>query len=476
VVHRHPGPVPTRVYLSDAASGACACGKVIVAAGEVSCQMSRRGVRRTLRALGLSGGLVRGWRLAVVGIVVLLSAVSGVVALTARDHDHGERVTGPRGAFPGSTADEPPEAPSRLLARFDGDWTVVGGLRLSRRWGRITARALRTGAEYWTYTRQGRKAVASSVTSRDVYVLWDDGQLVRFDLRRVASHWHSKVGRAPALAGAQNTPAVRLVEPDEGVVAIVTAGAADGFATSNGARRWTTSAPAGCKFSRYSSSGQVISVAGTLVVLGECEASASKQVSDLFGIDGGHGGIRWHRTVPLARSLARVDDQRVGVAQFRGGATVVDSRDGGDVQTFGNPPRHGQLLLADAGGGEVLFTTPPRDEVSAWDATTGRRLWGLPPDPVLGNVETGVYAATGRVYAVATRRPHGTARFTLLVVDARSGRRLHTQPLRSFFDPAALQRPGTELRVTQVVDGVAVITMTAPPAATGNPAVVLTDE
>jgi outer membrane protein assembly factor BamB len=386
-----------------------------------------------------------------VAIPVLVVVVVGCTVIW-RDvvgYGYGQQIEGPAGSTsPPYTAGAPTD-PWTLAGTFDEDALVADGLLIA--FGdpetgidayRMGPYSVDTEQPFWQYTRPGHTIDYVDRAGQDLYVLWDDGLLVRFDVGRGRPVWSTQLsalgssatGASPlvTLAGGAR-PTVVLVESRASIHAV---------AVDGGSPRWTTPAPRGCLFG--SVGGPPAASAGmTTVVIAGCSPASVQSLGDVaLGVDDGTGAIRWRRSVPEGNDLAGyisgvspVDqDHVVGwVAGYQ--SYVIDAATG--AMTDHQVPTSTVADGIGVGVGQLMSTTNyGSGPLIGTDATTGRVLWSTrAPAPIDGLSDPLI--AQGHVYVVgmlADPVQKGWDDYDLLVFDLRTGALLSSSAIP---DPAA---------------------------------------
>jgi hypothetical protein len=274
-------------------------------------------------------------------LAVLLVLIAGAAAHANRPVPYGDRV-----------------AVSQVSDASAGP-SAADGLEL--RLGRgLEAYDPRSGAQRWSYHREGAAALHLVRSGADAVLLWDDGLITAVQPGYHTVRWHRAVpGLAswlhsdPADRAEERLSPARLAEqrartalqPIEGPqpwIGVFIPALAMGFRERDGDLRWTSRPAAGCGYDPW----RAARTATTLVVASSC-AGAGSGGQALPGEVAGYEleGRRWSvPTGPQARPY-RLDDLRVAVT------------DGPVIGTRVLGSRHGNLLPP-CGGPGALFAAP----------------------------------------------------------------------------------------------------------------------
>jgi outer membrane protein assembly factor BamB len=378
---------------------------------------------------------------------------------------YGQRdlVTGAQGPFPASTTAQAPVAPAHVTRRTtDYDEVAVHGLGVRTTNSGVQAVYLRTGKEYWRYERRdgGRGLTAFAVTQRTVAIWYPDGRLVGIDLRTGKPRWHTE---------SRHDKGYQSVNLVGGLIVTDADGHVRAFSEHDGRHVWTLKAPAHCDgmLLRLRVHDQPDQLSVGEIVCNRVEVGEDEYAL-LLGIDNRTGEVLWkRRTAGLWSQFFRGDeDTLVGALQSADGRSPVRLL---DVNREGVRPR-AELAATDwnpvaSGDGIVLSSADPENPdadhdttLDAYDARDGHRAWRLRAPSGLQFGSAGV--ADGRVYVVRhpvfTDADHGRRiRGELLVLDADSGRLLHTLRLPAMTVPE--YGDSAVLDVREVVDGAVTI-------------------
>ncbi|MEW1866242.1 MULTISPECIES: PQQ-binding-like beta-propeller repeat protein [unclassified Streptomyces] len=398
----------------------------------------------------------------VVAAVVAALAVGGWLALRAGNPYH-EHVGGAQGAFPTALGSGAPAAPDRVLRRTSQSYGVDGGLSVDETDDGVAAHDLRTGKEYWHYGRSGTELGTVGLTGSGgtVATWWKDGTVVGTDVRTGKPRWHAKVTYGKPAGSSDTFAALDVVS---GLVVVESRDAITAFAEDSGKRVWRGAVPKGCRLS----SGGVFAMRGAVVARAEC-AGTGKAGDDLplIAFDTRRGTVRWKVDSGLNR-LRPVDDHTLVTSLWTRdgiGAVVDVSGRTPRVTTWPVPALHpteaagdGIMLCADNTAGSSDGT------LVAYDVADRTKHWTRRPakDTRLGPP----LIEDGRVYVV--QQPllprSGTPKAVasdLLVLDARTGRQLHSTRLPP-VRPASGETGDTFAALTpwQAVDGVVAVQWT----------------
>ncbi|WP_203661585.1 outer membrane protein assembly factor BamB family protein [Actinocatenispora rupis] len=347
----------------------------------------------------------RRWAIAVAAVAVLALAGCGGWWL-ATDH-HGERVSGPYGGYPGTAGTR------AELGRFTGPVRLVDGLAVVGAGNRIrtggkaeTLRAglaavdLRTGSAFWTYRRDGHDVQAFTVSRGAAYVLWEDGLLVRLDLRTARSVWHRQLDHVTNVHLLGTAGGGLLVVAEQALVAVDPA---------DGTVRWQVRPGQECVFNARAAAPAlrvVVVGSGSTSSAGACPGRIRAYRLDSGRVAWQHGSDRLDA---VAGPLVATDDTTVV-----GTDTVWDADSGRTVRTLrdvtdGSGTGGGLLFRADGNG---LTATDPR---------TGRRVWRQPVPAGRTFTGTPAYLDGGHVCVVVRTTGGDTATLRLTCYAPRTG-------------------------------------------------------
>lgn len=401
-----------------------------------------------------------------VAAAVIAAVVAGAVAgwLEWRHaHRFHEHVSGAQGAFPTALGDTAPAAPARVLRHTSNSYGVMdGALSIDEASDGIVARNLRTGKEYWHYGRS--KAVLGRVAftggGDTVATWWQDGVVVGIDVRSGKPRWHAKVSYGihdPAkdddFAGIDFAGTLVVAASGDGITA---------FDEHSGKRVWKGAIPNGCVLG----SGGAVAMRGAVVTRARCRGS-DDQAEQLLGFDVRHGTLRW-RVVDGLHSLVPADDHTLVTSQW------TARRTGASVDVSGTKPVVTTRRADDedptvAAGGGIALGDYQADGVrlTAYGVTDGGKRWTW--KPAKGRTFGRPLIADGRVYVVqqpsaSSSSPSLDEKITvrgadLVVLDAATGRQLHSTPLPSLTSDLGQYDISSDarLQITQAGHGVTAI-------------------
>ncbi|MFE7790654.1 PQQ-binding-like beta-propeller repeat protein [Streptomyces sp. NPDC057460] len=368
-------------------------------------------------------------------------------------------VTGAQGPFPAAFAVGSPVTPEHVMRRSAGvDMALMHGMSVEWTGSGVKAVNLRTGKEYWRYERRdlGGTMWSFAVSARTVVAGFDDGKLVGIDLRTGKPLWHERI---------LHNDGFRSVSLTGGQAVTEAPGAVRAFDERDGRSLWTVKTPGTCPdvlvYNVYSLPDRVSAVP----VMCNVSSVVGDDYNLLLGVDNRTGELLWQRRTPDPSEVVRGDDHtlvapapdpddqpyvrlldmnREGVTSHAGLAT-----------DWWNPVGAGDgtvLVGIDAEGGTEDRVTV----LHAFDTTDGRLTWRLraPSGREFGSGEI----ADGRFYVVrqpllteadAGHRIHAD----LLVLDADTGRLLHTLRLPAMTVPDESDDYFAKLDVGDVADG-----------------------
>jgi outer membrane protein assembly factor BamB len=349
-----------------------------------------------------------------------------------RFHEH---VSAAQGGAPTALGSGAPAAPDRMVRRTSDSYGVDGGLSIDTAGDGIVARDLRTGKDYWRYGRDGTELGKVGFTGDGDVVAswWKDGVVVATDVRTGKPRWHAQVSYGDPDGSSGGFAAIRLVG---GLVLTESRDELTAFAADDGTLAWHAAIPEGCGLD----SGGVLSLRDAVVARARC--TATKDAPLLLGFDVHRGTLRWRVNNGLDQ-LLRADDHTLVTSAwtaFRTGAAVDVSGSEPAVRTLPFPDDH---PLSAAGGGVMVsqYNTGGRD-LEAFDIASIQPQWTR--QPAAGTRFGQPLIADGRVYVVQQPgpSPSGTRPadgLDLIVLDARTGRQLHSTRLPAVPPAGALQ-------------------------------------
>ena len=330
-------------------------------------------LRRTARAL---------WRhrllTAAVAVVV---AAGGLTAALVLPGGYGETISGPFGAYPAPlAATGQPHIVAHFYGtvRLDGGLAIVGdgnSVRAPRGSGTtavtdgITAVSLRTGRLFWSYRRAGHEVVSADAAPSGLYVLWEDGLLVRINPRTAAITWHHVVG-ANAVGQVWAAPGA----PAPSTVLVISSGQIDAMNELSGSPLWSSQIGGQCQFDDPAPTADVI------VVSVHAADDGPSCTHSLRGYDLSTGQLRWQEPYPgwLEPPLPVSPDAVAAATRNLQGYQIIAAASGRRLRTINALPDPGLtdgdgLLLA--GDGTKSGVGASAGTFGAWDAATGRLLW-----------------------------------------------------------------------------------------------------
>ncbi|WP_371794938.1 PQQ-binding-like beta-propeller repeat protein [Streptomyces sp. NBC_01718] len=380
--------------------------------------------------------VARGWVWSMLVTLVLLAISHQLVDR----HQSRDVVIGAHGPFPAAFGARAPVAPEHVVRqKMDGE-ALVHGLSIQSTGSDATAASLRTGKEYWRYGRRDSDAVLDTleVSERTVMAGFDDGRLVGIDLRTGKPLWHVDVRhdkgfRTTALAGGQAVTGAP--------------GAVRAFDERDGRSLWTAKTPKSCAevlvFTVYALPEHlsVVPVICNVISLDRDEYNL------LLGIDNRTGKVLWQQHIAAPRLMVRGGEHTLVIPDPDNPPAIqlLDiNRQGSTARTLTSADAWDAVA---AGGGTVLTATDPEDRsedhdtlLRAYGTGDGHLAWQLraPTGQEYGLPKI----ADGRVYVVrqpflAEADARRRIRADLLVLDAGTGRLLHTLRLPTMTVPDA---------------------------------------
>ncbi|MGW1964448.1 PQQ-binding-like beta-propeller repeat protein [Streptomyces sp. NPDC001935] len=395
---------------------------------------------------------VRGARVRLLVEVMVLVFFVVVVPLK-HGHQWGDVFTEARGPFPAAFASGAPVAPAHVVRGTTVQQALVHGLSVQETDSGVRAVNLRTGEEYWHYERRDPEGLvnAVSVSERTVVVGESDGRLVGIDVRTGKLLWRVDVReegwRRVVLAGGQ--------------VVTGAPGAVRAFDERDGRSLWTVRTPTSCP------QVLVVHVHALPEGLSAVQVMCNVVKPDwdtydlLLGVDHRTGRVLWRQ-----RTEESVEEAWSGHTRVTEDPELERNVQVSDVDRQG-VSRRGTLPFVSwdevaADDGTVLVGTDAKDRpgdrgtlLAAYDTRDGHRAWQVraPAGQEYGAPEI----VDGRVYVV--RRPFLTEadkgrriHAELLVLDADTGRPLHTLKLPSMKAPDASD-DDEELDILDIADG-----------------------
>ncbi|MEV0219354.1 PQQ-binding-like beta-propeller repeat protein [Streptomyces sp. NPDC050704] len=417
-----------------------------------------------------------GWALLTLGIALILVLSPRILPTQDREnHDRqnqvqGDLITGARGPFPAAFAAEAPVEPDHVIRRTvaDGDVLVHG---LGIRWTESGVRAvnLRTGKEYWRYERREAGAAADAtsfdVSERTVVIDFRDGRVVGIDLRTGKPRWRTETepetetgeeerSLAEAMHGGPN--GMNGMNQLNGTVSLADGQAVTETTTAtvlavserDGRRLWTAKAPKSCPDvsvrTAYAFPDHLTAV------LVDCDPTNPETSHELLlGVDNRTGDVLWQRPADWGNQPLRGDENTLVALDPnpltpRAVHLLEVNRDGVSERADFSVTRGYGLAAAE---GVALSNIDPeiyhldsKTLLSAYATKNGHRMWRVRAPS--GQAYGGPAIADGRVYVV--RQPifihvngdgGSPARAELLVLDADTGRLLHTLRLPGLTVP-----------------------------------------
>ncbi|WP_392959796.1 PQQ-binding-like beta-propeller repeat protein [Streptomyces sp. LN245] len=344
--------------------------------------------------------------------------------------------TGARGPFPAAFAAGAPVAPDRVVRRTSDEHAFEHGLYLQDTAFGVTAVNLRTGKEYWRYERGVNKVSWEfEVSDRTVVVGHDDGRLVGIDLRTGKLLWRVEM----------REDGYRSVELADGQVVTEAPGAVRAFDEREGRSLWTVKMPESCPEVLVFSVHALPEHLSAVHVICNVTSVDRDEYDLLLGIDNRTGKVLWRQPTVDPKMTAWGDGHTLVAPDPDRPQTIqLLDMDRQGISARATLPQDEWDVVA-AGSGTVLSGTDPEEGsedhdtlLQAHDIRDGRTSWQLraPAGQEYGFPEI----ADGRVYVV--RQPFLTEadagrriRADLLILDADSGRLLHTLRLPAMTTP-----------------------------------------
>jgi outer membrane protein assembly factor BamB len=364
-------------------------------------------------------------RLAAGTAALVIAAGGGTYVWLNHADGYGERFTRPAGAYPAA-----PTGGSSLqvIGKATGDVTLLGSLAvigsgtelkvgdspaLTGPENGLTAASVRTGQAYWTYSRPKHGVRASSNGGKTdlLYVLWDDGLLVRINTHTGKVVWHHKVDKT--FMSQEGTPRLATARTT-GLALLISSTRVDAVAAADGKARWSATISDGS----HVLTGWPAIGADTLTF----EVTTKKSTGKVITFDLRSGAKLWERDDDFLLWPLSAEPGKVLLSSVRGKTPVVDARTGRDLTRFSA----GKLQLVDVADGSVLGNASgPRDPhdpaFGAFDIASGKKLWtaDLPtsreassPPQVLGKTLYAPVKAQGekpRLFVMSYRASDGSA-------------------------------------------------------------------
>ncbi|GAA5030507.1 hypothetical protein GCM10023335_70920 [Streptomyces siamensis] len=350
-------------------------------------------------------------------------------------HQWGDVFTGARGPFPAAFAPGAPVAPDRVVRRTTDEQALVHGLSVRWTGSGVTAMNLRTGEEYWRYERREPKAVVgeSAVSERTVVVGHNDGRLVGIDLRSGKLLWRVDV----------REDGFRFVHLAGGQVVTGAPGAVRAFDERDGRSLWTLKVSESCPVVLVVSAHALPDHLSVVHVMCNVTSLDRDGYNLLLGVDNRTGEAVWRQRTVDPEQMAWGDGHTLVTSDPERPVQLLDMNRQGTSRRAALPPDEWDVVAA--GSGTVLTGTDPKEDsddhdtvLHAYDSRDGRRSWQLRAPT---GQEYGFPAiADGRVYVVC--QPLLTAadagrriQSDLVILDADTGRRLHTLRLPAMTAP-----------------------------------------
>jgi hypothetical protein len=335
-----------------------------------------------------AAGLVRRHRLLAAALALVVAAGSVTAALVVPG-GYGGTFAGPFGAIPAPLA---ATGQPRLLAHYYGPVVLNGGLAIvgsgntllgASGGGRsavtdgIAAVNLRTGRMYWSYRRPGDAVAYFAVWPGGLYVLWDDGLLVRINPSTAAIAWQDPIGATGrSSAGVLVTPGPAA----RAAVLVVSRGGIDAVSDTTGSHLWSAKPGRYCQFYDPTLTADTL-VVGQITnpnaIPGQCGAS-------LRGYAVPDGRLRWQdhseqiippTLIPVSSDLVVVEEGMAANPGVNYGSAgpldVIDANSGRAVSTIAA----GWNMGISDGDGLVFAIAGSSGRFEAWDAATGRMRW-----------------------------------------------------------------------------------------------------
>ncbi|MER5402274.1 PQQ-binding-like beta-propeller repeat protein [Streptomyces sp. NPDC002599] len=300
----------------------------------------------------------------------------------------------------------------------------------------VTAVNLRTGKEYWRYERGVNRVLWElEVSDRTVVVGHGDGRLVGIDLRTGKLLWRVEMRedgyRSVGLAGGQ--------------VVTEAPGTVRAFDEREGRSLWTVKMPESCPDVLVFSVHALPEHLSAVHVICNVASRDRDEYELLLGVDNRTGKVLWRQPTVDPKLTAWGDGHTlVAPDPDRPQAIQLLDMDRQGISAHATLPQDEWDVVA-AGSGTVLSGTDPEEGsedhdtlLQAYDIREGRSSWQLraPASQEYGFPKI----ADGRVYVV--RQPFLTEadsgrriRADLLILDADSGRLLHTLRLPAMTTP-----------------------------------------
>jgi outer membrane protein assembly factor BamB len=358
-------------------------------------------------------------QLAISTVALVIAAGGGTYMRFNQTDGYGERFTRPAGAYPAVPTGG---GPLQVIGKATGHLTLSGGLAvigsgtelkvggspaLTGPENGLTAASVRSGRAYWTYSRPKHEVRASSSGGKTdlLYVLWDDGLLVRIDTHTGKVGWYHKVGKA--FMSQAGTPRLAIASAT-GLVLLISSARVDAVATADGKSRWSATIPGGRALTGWPAIG-----ADTLTL----DVTTGRAIT----FDLRSGAKLWERDEDFLLWPLSAGPGKVLLSSARGKTPVVDARTGRDLTRFSA----GKLRLVTVSEGSVLGsasgTRGPHDPAfGAFDTASGKKLWtaDLPttrdassPPQVLGKTLYAPVKAPGekpRLFVMSYRASDGS--------------------------------------------------------------------
>ncbi|WP_326784834.1 PQQ-binding-like beta-propeller repeat protein [Streptomyces sp. NBC_00151] len=368
---------------------------------------------------------------------VFIALVLLAIGLLVTWYQSRDVFTGARGPFPAAFAAGAPVAPDRVVRRAWDAHALEHGLFLQDTAFGVTAVNLRTGKEYWRYERRGEKKVSwdFKVSERTVVVGHDDGRLVGIDLRTGKLLWRVEI----------QEDGYRSVELADGQVVTDAPSSVRAFDERDGRSLWTVKMPESCPEVLLFSVHALPHHLSAAHVICNATSLDRDEYSLLLGVDNRTGKVLWRQPTVDPKLTAWGDGHTLAAPDPDHPQTIqlLDINRQG-ISTRATLPLDEWDVVA-AGSGTVLSGTDPEEDsedhdtlLQAYDIRDGRTSWQLraPAGQEYGFPEI----ADGRVYVV--RQPFlaeadagRRIRADLLILDADSGRLLHTLRLPAMTTP-----------------------------------------
>lgn len=345
--------------------------------------------------------------------------------------DYHEHISGVQGAYPTPLGHDAPAKPARVVRQLRDTAGIIGGLSFHEtddddRGSRgLVALSLRTGKQYWHYSRDKAHVEKVRIADDTAALWWDDDVLVALDIRTGKPRWHQRVPLyLDTVTDGESDPGLSSTN---GRVLAFHRGELTAFHAKSGKRIWTADLPKNCR-----ARGKVsFSVRTAVAISADCPPSSYGDDA-VFGIDTDSGAVRWH--LPNSHNLfLPLGEGKVFAGHWDSfdQAAVIDlSGTKPKIRTVADPD------LGTEGSGETVVGTRDDDKgaervLRARSTRDGHILWTRKPakDTRLG----GSLVSGGRVYVV--EQPQEGRGFTpepgparLLILDLTTGDLLHTAP------------------------------------------------